>query len=409
MAEFIPLQIGRNMLAGQQGTQQIQESNQLAQMRQMQMQQAQEQQQRDATSRNELSAYLAGGSNGLAGLIQADPEKAMQVQNWQGQQSAAAAQQNELMRKQKVEQAKQSYAQAQGVINSDAPATYMRILLPEQAARWAEAQGKDVEDLTDEDASALAQRVSALAGSQAGMVPEYTNPEAGVDPTTGKDAFVRFEKTSGKPQVLGAAPRAQKPLVQVGVTEEKAEAKKVGEGMGEMYVNLQKSGAAAPMKLGKLDRMEQLMEGVTTGKLTPALTQVASIAESFGIKLDSKLGPKQALESLTNEMALELRNPSGGAGLPGAMSDSDRTFLSSMTAGLSKTKEGNKLIIQTARAVAKREQDVARLAREYRKKNGSLDEGFYDVLADFSEANPLFGKRGAPAVTPDGWIVTEKK
>jgi hypothetical protein len=42
--------------------------------------------------------------------------------------------------------------------------------------------------------------------------------------------------------------------------------------------------------------------------------------------------------------------------------------------------------------MAKRDQEVAKIAREYRKKNGNLDEGFYDELAKFSEANPLFTK-----------------
>lgn len=35
------------------------------------------------------------------------------------------------------------------------------------------------------------------------------------------------------------------------------------------------------------------------------------------------------------------------------------------------------------------------MAREYRKQNGHLDEGFYQQLKQFSEANPLFGDMGA--------------
>lgn len=400
MAEIRPTQIGANLLAGHQGAQQIQSNRQANELRQLQMQQAQGQMQRDEQFRNQLGTYLQGGTNALAAMYQADPERAMQVQ-------ASQQKQNEFMRTQRVEQSKVAYAQAQGVINSEAPADYFRVLMPEQAQMYAKQLGKGADDLTDAEALQIANQVATIAGSQAGLLPEYTNPEAAQ--VNGQDRFVQFEKTTGRERVLGgASPRPQKPLVQVGITEEKAEAKKVGEGMGEMYVDLQKAGSAAPMKLGKLDRMEQLMEGVNTGKLQPAITQVAAVAESLGFKIDSKLGPKQALEGLTNEIALDLRNPAGGAGMPGAMSDKDREFLMSMPPGLSKTREGNKLIIQTARAVAKREQDVAKLARAYRKKNGSLDEGFYDELADFSAAHPLFGERGTPVTTPDGWIITEK-
>ena len=44
------------------------------------------------------------------------------------------------------------------------------------------------------------------------------------------------------------------------------------------------------------------------------------------------------------EFALELRNPSGGAGMPGAMSDADRNFLASIPPSLANTKEGRALI-----------------------------------------------------------------
>lgn len=401
MAEIRPINIAGNMLAGAQGAQQIQDSRQINQMRQQQMAQQQAELQRSEQSRNALTAYLQGGSNGLAGLIQADPERAMQVQTWQSQQ-------NQLQKAKQIADAKEAYAQAQGVINSAAPADYFRILMEDKAKQYANQRGIDVYEITDEEATSLAEQVSAIAASQAGLLPEYGAPTAGQQ--NGEDVFFQTEKASGRTRVLpGLSPIPKKPLVTVNASEEKAEAKKVGEGMGEMYVDLQKAGAAAPAKLGKLDRMEQLMDGISTGKLQPAITQVAAIGESLGITIDSKLGPKQALEALSNEIALSLRSPAGGAGMPGALSDKDREFLTSMAPGLAKTREGNKLIIQTARNLAKREQDVAKLAREYRKKNGSLDEGFYDELADFSAANPLFGKRGTPVTTPDGWIVTEGK
>lgn len=401
MAELQPVNVSGNLLAGYQGAQQIQGNRDANQLRQMQTQQVRGQMQRDEQFRNQLGTYLQGGTNALAQMYAADPERAMQVQTFQTRQ-------NQLQRQRDVEMAKQAYAQAQGVILSEAPASYFRVLMPQQAEALAKQLGKPVDDLTDDEAKQLASQVSAIAGAQAGMLPEYTQPESGQ--VRGEDVFFQTEKGSGRTRVLeGVSPRPQKPLVSVGISEEKAEAKKVGEGMGEMYVELQKGGVSAPARLGKLDRMEQLMEGVNTGKLTPAITQVTSVAQSLGFEIDPKLGAKQALEALSNEIALTLRNPSGGAGMPGALSDKDREFLTSMTPGLAKTRDGNKLIIQTARNLAKREQEIARLAREYRKKNGSLDEGFYDELADFSAANPLFGKRGTPVATPDGWIITEKK
>ena len=172
--------------------------------------------------------------------------------------------------------------------------------------------------------------------------------------------------------------------------QEKSEAKTVGEFYGKQYADIQTAGYQAGNKLNKINRLNTLLEGVDTGKYTPLGTDVAAGAKSIGFNIDPKLGNKQAATSLLNEMALELRNPSGGAGMPGAMSDADRNYLAQIVPNLSIDKNGRQLITETNQALAKRDQDVARLARDYRKKHGNIDEGFYDELSKFSNANPLF-------------------
>jgi hypothetical protein len=174
--------------------------------------------------------------------------------------------------------------------------------------------------------------------------------------------------------------------------QEKAESKAVGEFFGKTYADIQSAGALATNKINKVERLNTLLDGVQTGKLTPLGVDLASTAASLGFKIDPKLGNKQAADALSKEMALELRNPSGGAGMPGALSNSDREFLMSMTPGLTSDPAGRKLISESMVKLAKRDQDVAKLARDYRKRKGSLDEGFYDELAKFSDANPLFTK-----------------
>jgi hypothetical protein len=174
--------------------------------------------------------------------------------------------------------------------------------------------------------------------------------------------------------------------------QERAESKAVGEFFGKTYADIQSAGASATNKINKVERLNTLLDGVQTGKLTPLGVDVASTAASLGFKIDPKLGNKQAADALSKDMALELRNPSGGAGMPGALSNSDREFLMSMTPSLTSDPESRKLISESMVKLAKRDQEVAKIAREYRKKNGNLDEGFYDELAKFSETNPLFTK-----------------
>ena len=100
--------------------------------------------------------------------------------------------------------------------------------------------------------------------------------------------------------------------------------------------------------------------------------------------------PKEAAAKIANEMALSLRDTSTGAGMPGAMSDADRLYLQSMIPSYQNSAQGRKQMITDAVAIEQRNQQVAKLARQYVKENGQLDNGFYDKLSEFSAANPLF-------------------
>lgn len=179
----------------------------------------------------------------------------------------------------------------------------------------------------------------------------------------------------------------------------------VGKFFGDTYAQLQRGAIDAGSKLTKLSRMESLLKDVETGKLTPAATNVAGYAKSLGFDIDPTLDNKQAAEALTNEIALQARNPSGGAGMPGALSDSDRNFLSSMTPGLAKTPGARESIMDTSRKLAKRDQEVAKLARDYYKNHGNtLDNGFFEELQNFSNANPLF--KEVPQTFAEGQTAT---
>lgn len=199
---------------------------------------------------------------------------------------------------------------------------------------------------------------------------------------------------------LGRPPQFHRPAATSTVNlppEESAESKKVGEHFGTLYGSLQDNARTARTAIGKLDRIEQLSKGLGTGALTPSLATMASYAQSLGITLDPNLDAKQAIIALSNEMALAFRNPAGGEGMPGALSDKDREFLVSITPNLAQTAEGRKLIIETRRTIEQRKLVEAKLAREYRKTHGRLDEGFEDELQAYADANPMF-----KAVTPQG-------
>lgn len=200
--------------------------------------------------------------------------------------------------------------------------------------------------------------------------------------------------------------KAGAPSVSVDNRQENAFSAEIGKENAKTYGDLMKSGAMAQSKVNKLSRLSSLLDqSGQTGKLTPAASELASVAASIGIKVDPKLNYQQAAMALSNEMALELRNPAGGAGMPGALSDRDREFLVGMVPSLSKTPEGNKMLIETAKKLAQREAQVAKMAREYKAKTGRFDEGFYQMLSEFSAANPLFDDVAKPAPAQGGWSI----
>jgi len=179
----------------------------------------------------------------------------------------------------------------------------------------------------------------------------------------------------------------------------------MGKLMAEDFAKIQAGGSTSQQSLQKFDRLGGLLDGINTGAFKGTTTQLKSIAKSAGVDLDSlgvrdDVAPAQAAKAIANEIALQLRNPFGGAGMPGAMSDSDREFLMQMVPGLETTPEGNKLLVDYWRRVNQRGIDVARKAREYVKKNGGkFDYGFYDELNDYAEKNPLFAKEQASVAT----------
>jgi hypothetical protein len=162
----------------------------------------------------------------------------------------------------------------------------------------------------------------------------------------------------------------------------------------EQYADLSKtyrdSWSNAGRMNGMLDTLDQLYKdpNVTSGGLADNITGLKGIAASLNINIAGK-SSEDAIKSITNRFALELRNPSGGAGMPGSMSDSDRNFLSSIPPTLSNTPAGRELISYTMRAVNNRDKQIANLAQLYEEKNGRLDTKFVTEMRKWSDANPI--------------------
>lgn len=166
---------------------------------------------------------------------------------------------------------------------------------------------------------------------------------------------------------------------------------------------LQTSARAANGTLGNLSALEALYKDpdVAKGGAAENISSLKNLAASTGADVKG-LGAEQAIQAITNKMALDARSTADGGGMPGAMSDADRGFLRSLTPNLSKTPEGRAQIIDAQRKTAQRNIEIARMANQYEQQNGRLDAGFDAQVAQYAASNPMFAgqKAAAPQSAP---------
>jgi hypothetical protein len=168
-------------------------------------------------------------------------------------------------------------------------------------------------------------------------------------------------------------------------TQESEQSKTYGKTLGEIRGTITQAGFDAPKQISKLDRMDALLQGVDGGAAAPTLAQVSSLANSFGIKLDKNLGPKEAAIALAVNMASGMRQPGTGP-----MTDKDFDNFLKQVPDLSKSAEGRKQIMTTMRASIQRDLEAAKFSREYAKRNnGVIDDNFFDAMASFYAQNPV--------------------
>ena len=111
---------------------------------------------------------------------------------------------------------------------------------------------------------------------------------------------------------------------------------------------------------------------------------------ALGIGNADKIAGGELLTAVQNRMALQMRSPDSGMGMPGAVSDRDLTFLKEAQIGLDRTPEGNRKMLDAFRKLEQRKLEIAQLADQYIQQNGRLDAGFNQAVRQYAAANPMF-------------------
>jgi hypothetical protein len=175
-----------------------------------------------------------------------------------------------------------------------------------------------------------------------------------------------------------------------------------GKNLATRAIDIMDAGQQAPSKIAQYQALGSALQNTYTGTGGDSILSARRAAQSLGFDV-GEVGDAEFAKALGNQIALQLRSPSGGAGMPGALSDKDREFLVSMVPNLQKTPEGNARLVDMMTKVEERNMQVSQLARDYMSRNGGrLDYGFYDELAQWSNQNPLFPDAEDPAQAPAG-------
>lgn len=242
-------------------------------------------------------------------------------------------------------------------------------------------------------ANAIGQSSQADAtGKTRGSIIDVPNADGSSSPTLGAD-YLDGGRTAGGGGIggRGGYGRTQTP-------GDKEYDTNIGKAEADRFQGIQAAGMSAPSNIAKYQQIGSLLDNFEGGKLTGGLTAISSAANSLGIKVDPKLGNKEASEALANQLALAARSTADGGGMPGAMSDADRNFLKGMTPNMAQTAAGRKTIIQAAVAGEQRKADISAMATAYQQRVGRLDKpsadgkNFYQHLSAWSNTHPLFGK-----------------
>lgn len=244
-----------------------------------------------------------------------------------------------------------------------------------------------------------AQNAGAVAGAQAGAQAEY-DLVAVPDGRGGTVMMPRsqaVQSLGGSPSEVPAQPtQAAAPVAsQFGrapSSGEQAYDAETGKRFANQYQTLQTGASNARDMLGMYDLAEQaLNSGVRTGIGAEAELTLRQLGAAMGLDTNpEKVSGGELIRAVQNRMALIMRNPDGGMGMPGAISDRDIKFLKDSQVGIDRTPEGNRQMLQAFRAIEQRKVQMAELADQYVQQHGRLDAGFNRVVRDFAEANPLF-------------------
>ena len=145
---------------------------------------------------------------------------------------------------------------------------------------------------------------------------------------------------------------------------------------------------------GKLDIMKELLDsGLQTGALAGVSKTAKGLAQSLfpNTPIDG-LAEAEVFTALSNQLALLVRNPESGMGLPGATSNADLIFLKQSVPGLQKSPEGNLMLIEVYRKTYDFQKNMVQEQARLISENGGVPPLDMEArMVEFVNAQDILG------------------
>jgi hypothetical protein len=164
--------------------------------------------------------------------------------------------------------------------------------------------------------------------------------------------------------------------------------KQLGTDAAKTFQTIRESGQAGMKERARLLVLRDNLGKTYTGPGANSLLTLKKVANAFGVKVDG-LGEGEAARAIANQLALSLRNPAGGEGMPGAMSDADREFLRQSTPGLQNSPQGWKALVDIRIGLANAAVEQAQYAEQLRRKGVPVTD-IPGMVQEYANQHPIF-------------------
>ncbi len=129
-----------------------------------------------------------------------------------------------------------------------------------------------------------------------------------------------------------------------------------------------KDGATARQTSSRLDQISTLVDGLNTGKLTPAQVAANQVLGNFGINF-AGLSNAEAAAAIMSKVTVDMMGGSLGTGF----SNADRDFVTKMAPQLAMTPQGRNTLVQYLKMGAQNQTKQAEFARKWEQRYGTID------------------------------------